>query len=377
VIKVISLQGASVMRAMTHADFLAARRFSGLDGLRAVAAVLVIVFHVGGAHLEWLSGWVGVHVFFVLSGFLITTLALREESRNGRVSLRDFYLRRAFRILPVYFVVLGATALVYVLRGEFTSVGFGQAMPYYLTFNGELNGPGRVFGIVWTLGIEQKFYLVWPLLVFAGGAFLARTRILATLCLIASMFLLWTLVLPMFVHYYVILLGCLLAVVMHSKRGFTLVRPLTHPLVGVLAAGGLIAAQLWIPTGVAQFGSEAPVIALYAIPVVLLIPSLVAPGPVSWLLSRPTLVFIGERSYSLYLTQQIAGFVAAGLSPMFTTPRVASAIAVTLIALLLADQLYRHVEQPMIALGRRVIQRQRDRDRPRPLEQPRHEAAIG
>ncbi|WP_052396829.1 acyltransferase [Kutzneria sp. 744] len=341
---------------MTHADFLATRRFTALDGLRAVAAVLVIVFHSGGPSLEWLSGWVGVHVFFVLSGFLITTLALREEFRNGRVSPREFYIRRAFRILPVYFVVLGVTALVYVLRGQFTSVGFGQVMPFYLTFNGELVGPGRVFGIVWTLGIEQKFYLVWPLLAFAAGAFLGRTRIVATVCLLASMFLLWTLVLPMFVHYYVILLGCLLAMVMHSKRGFALVRPLTHPVAGVLAAVALVAAQLWIPTGVALFGSEAPVIALYAIPVVLLIPSLVSPGPVSWLLSRRPLVFVGERSYSLYLCQLVAGFLASGISPMFGVARVASAIAVTLISLLMADQLYRHVEQPMIAVGKRVIE---------------------
>ena len=88
------------MKSLTHADYLALRRFPALDGLRAIAAVLVVFFHYGGP--DWLQGWAGVQMFFVLSGFLITTLMLREERGTGRVSLSEFYLRRAFRILPVY-----------------------------------------------------------------------------------------------------------------------------------------------------------------------------------------------------------------------------------------------------------------------------------
>ena len=72
------------------------RRFPALDGLRAIAAVIVVAFHFGGPRWTWLSGWVGVQLFFVLSGFLITTLMLREEESRGRVSLRSFYIRRVF-----------------------------------------------------------------------------------------------------------------------------------------------------------------------------------------------------------------------------------------------------------------------------------------
>ncbi|MEK8109623.1 acyltransferase [Micromonospora sp. M12] len=85
------------------------RRFPALDGLRAVAAIMVFAFHYGGPSWKWLTGWIGVHLFFVLSGFLITTLLLREEHRYGRVSLRAFYLRRFFRIMPVYLLVLFLT----------------------------------------------------------------------------------------------------------------------------------------------------------------------------------------------------------------------------------------------------------------------------
>src|SRR6187551_1792962 len=96
----------SGMTTPTHADYLAQRRFPGLDGLRAIAASMVVLFHFGGPDI--VQGWIGVHLFFVLSGFLITTLLLREHDRAGRVALVDFYLRRAFRILPVYFLVLAA-----------------------------------------------------------------------------------------------------------------------------------------------------------------------------------------------------------------------------------------------------------------------------
>ena len=98
------------MKSLTHADYLALRRFPALDGLRAIAAVLVVFFHYGGP--DWLQGWAGVQMFFVLSGFLITTLMLREERGTGRISLKEFYLRRSFRILPTCTTSLGSRTLV-------------------------------------------------------------------------------------------------------------------------------------------------------------------------------------------------------------------------------------------------------------------------
>ena len=106
---------------MSHEDYLGMRRFPGLDGLRALAATMVIFFHFGGPNWTWLSGWVGVYLFFVLSGFLITTLLLREQDRTGRISLSNFYIRRVFRILPPYLVILGGIVAFVILRGEFYS----------------------------------------------------------------------------------------------------------------------------------------------------------------------------------------------------------------------------------------------------------------
>jgi peptidoglycan/LPS O-acetylase OafA/YrhL len=361
------------MRPLTHADFLAMKRFPALDGLRAVAALLVVFFHFAGPKYSWLSGWTGVDVFFALSGFLITTLMLREESGKGKVSLRNFYIRRVFRIMPVYYVVLFAAAVLFWLRHAFWGVDFSEQLPYYLTFTTEFAGghSGGWFGLSWTLGIEQKFYLVWPLLAFGAGIAFSRLRPALTLVLLPVLLALGLLVKPMWINYFVILLGCLLAVMMHSKRGFAIVRPLTHPVFGIAATALFVTSQLHVETMRDYFGGEEPpTIALYSVSVLLMLPSLLNSGPVTWLLSTKPLEFIGARSYSLYLVQFIAGIIVAGLATTFTESRLITAIATTLVALALADLLYRWVEQPMIGVGRRLTERLKRKPPIEPLTVP-------
>jgi peptidoglycan/LPS O-acetylase OafA/YrhL len=361
------------MRALTHADFMAMKRFPALDGLRAVAALLVVFFHFSGPKYSWLSGWTGVDVFFTLSGFLIATLMLREESDKGKVSLRNFYIRRVFRIMPVYYVVLLAACALYLLRHAFWSVDFSEQLPYYLTFTSEFAGghSGGMYGLTWTLGIEQKFYLVWPLLAFGAGIAFSRFRPVLVFVLLPTLLLLGLLVKPMWINYFVILLGCLLAVVMHSGRGFAIVRPLTHPLFGIAAAALFVWTQLSVETMRGNLGGEEPpTIALYSLSVLLLLPSLLNRGPVSWLLSTKPLVFIGERSYSLYLVQNLAILIVFGLAPAFGQYRLITAIATAVVALALADLLYRWVEQPMIGVGRRITQRLKAKTSAEPAPAP-------
>lgn len=147
---------------MTHDEYLETRRFPALDGVRAVAALLVVIFHYGGPSWVQANGWIGVHLFFVLSGYLITTLALREEASNGRVSLAEFYIRRAFRILPVNYVVMGVVVVFAYFRGMgLRQSGIVATLPWNVVFLGEYHFMA-LYGHSWTLGVEQKFYLVWP-----------------------------------------------------------------------------------------------------------------------------------------------------------------------------------------------------------------------
>jgi len=138
------------------------RRIPSLDGVRAISITLVILSHlVKWKHisLEVLGsyGSLGVFVFFVLSGYLITNLLLREHERTSSISLRMFYLRRAFRIFPAAFVFLAVVIVLYWHQMQWTHIA---AAVFYVA-NMDLSRPW-IFGHLWSLSIEEQFYLLWP-----------------------------------------------------------------------------------------------------------------------------------------------------------------------------------------------------------------------
>ncbi len=160
-----------------------------LDGLRAVAVALVVAFHAG--HLS--GGFLGVDLFFALSGFLITTLLLDEHAASGRIALGAFWARRARRLLPALVLVLVGTlvAIAILFDAESVSANRNEAIASALSVSNwyQLAHPApylTVFQHTWSLAIEAQFYLVWPvvtILVLKGvGATdrtTAATRVLA------------------------------------------------------------------------------------------------------------------------------------------------------------------------------------------------------
>lgn len=154
-----------------HEDYLARARFASLDGLRCLSILPVVWHHSTPRPLEGVlgKGPLGVHLFFAISGFLITTLLLRERARHGEVSLSRFYQRRGLRIAPLYYLVLG----IYALRGWLFLTDsplrrhFFASLPYYATYTGnwfvDYAVPHPVvFGFSWSLATEAQFYLLWP-----------------------------------------------------------------------------------------------------------------------------------------------------------------------------------------------------------------------
>jgi len=140
--------------------------FRSLDGIRAASILAVIWHHAtprGAFAMPMFDrGFLGVDMFFVLSGFLIVTLLLRERDRNGRISLRNFYARRTLRIFPVYYAVLGALTLLYLWKPHSGSASaFLSELPFYVTYTSNWVDT-TVLAATWSLATEEQFYLIWP-----------------------------------------------------------------------------------------------------------------------------------------------------------------------------------------------------------------------
>jgi peptidoglycan/LPS O-acetylase OafA/YrhL len=347
---------------LDHAGFRGTRHFPALDGLRALSVLLVYFFHASDHRTHFLSGWEGVTIFFLLSGFLITTLLLREHEDTGRISLGAFYVRRIFRIFPLYFFVLG---LHYVL---IVGLGIGghaeqlsKAMPYYLTYMSEwvAGTPGTPFLQSWSLGIEEKYYLVWPF--FIG--LLLRGSLRMRLGVVAALVLVPYLTLPIdmtssrreivFTAYGRILIGCLIALCLNDRRIFARLRFAGTPAWSVAIVCAFVVSLLLVSpvTGM-----------IYVFPFVaglLLISLMIGNGFGSRLLSHRAVRYVGTRAYGIYLLDSLAhragGYVTPAVTNWPTT--LLFFVANFAVAFVIADVLYRVLERPFIALGKRLSSR--------------------
>ena len=288
-----------------------------VEGLRGLAVLVVVLFHAGLAGMG--GGFVGVDVFFVISGFLITGLLVREHGRTGRISLLRFYARRVRRLLPAATVVLVATLIAALILmspldrstvsldavASALSVGnvrFAAAAGDYFT---SLAAPSP-FLHFWSLAVEEQFYLVWPALILlvARGVH-ARRRIMVTLAVVviasfaANLFLTdaaanWAFYsLP--TRAWELGLGGLLAV------GATSIARIPSNLVGLagwLGLGAVVAAVMTFDSGLAYPGVAALLPAAGAVSLLASGTSAIGPGR---LMSVGPLRFLGRISYSLYL----------------------------------------------------------------------------
>ena len=347
-------------------------RLPELDGLRAISVLLVITVHMHDRIWSWLNGWQGVTIFFVLSGYLITTLALREESRTGSVNLRAFYIRRAMRLFPLYYLVLGIYCVLIfglalnpekqpMLEGALPFyLSYLQEVPYVYGVNGErANLP---FYQSWSLGIEEKFYLVWPPVMFALLARARRFRIVAAVALVMIFAAIpgvrgWGALLH---PYYHILIGCLLALLLHdSRRLAQFAKPLSSGAVRV----GIVVAFLALHFAQPHLhASTAHVTGLaYTLIVAALVALIVVHGGLlRKLLQLRVLAFLGTLSYGIYLVHVLALNVAERVFHPGSGRWIVSLSALLsacAISIVVAYVLHVTIEQRLIDLGRRWSQR--------------------
>ncbi|MGM7698601.1 acyltransferase family protein [Microbacterium sp. A84] len=350
--------------AIRHGRYLSTSRFVPLDGLRAVAIMLVFLAHLSYSEV-WakVSGGAGVTVFFVISGFIITTLLLREDDRNGRVSLKAFYIRRVFRIYPLYLTVFAAYFLMIVVLGIASAREqlFLNAAPWYLFGFPEIvqltNVDGQApFSQAWSIGIEEKFYLVWPLV----GFVLLRKRLMPSLLFLFAFGVMFTLigfgypVSKVLQPYVQIIFGVLLAFALHHRASFVWIsRIFGRAWVANLLALATVACLLLRTISLGH-----PFYVPYGFLItVTLAAILTAPeSGVSRLLSVRPLLFLGMISYSFYLTH---GFVLNALEAVLPT-RLLNWLDLPVgfpLAVLVAWVSYRLVEKPSIKRGHALAAR--------------------
>lgn len=329
-----------------------------LDGLRALSVLFVIFEHVNSlpSPLRHFHGYLGVDIFFVLSGFLITGLLLREERLTGRVDMAGFYIRRAFRILPLYFLVLSTYVIMLQPASKIAKwTQMKAALPFFLTFNNDVplilmpDRVGTIFGLSWTLGIEEKFYFFWPLICFIVLCTL-RKRFFIGWILYGLSATLALFTFQMGRAYSGLIVGAILAMAFSSPPVLETLRGLVSriPASAILA---LLVIGFWL-VDVDQRN-----VFVFSWIIGLTVTSLLLRR--SWLgrvLSLSWVVWFGKRSYAMYLIQ---GFAIEALLLVFHPVNAAGEIGLAIAAFILAASgaalMHLFVEDPARELGKRIV----------------------
>lgn len=343
----------------------------GVDGIRAFAVLAVVAYHFG-----WLStpgGFLGVDVFFTISGYLITSLLVAEYQRTGRIDIREFWKRRARRLLPALFVFLAVTAAYVaafvptevdrVQRELFPALGYftnwfliGYNESYFETF-----ARPSLWRHLWSLAVEEQFYIVWPVLFFVLRK--VRTALTVTLVLVIALVSTWWMANlfvpfedPSRVYYGTdtraagILIGVALGflrhrlpVVEHKRRwpGLVGVLGLTMLVWMVATVNGFdpwLYRGGFLLTGVASAAAIVGVVGSRSLRLI------VGSAPMRW---------VGLRSYGLYMWHwPVVVFTRPNID-VFWDPKIVTVVRLA-VALILTEISYRWIEMPVRngALGR-------------------------
>jgi peptidoglycan/LPS O-acetylase OafA/YrhL len=331
--------------------------------LRAVAVGGVMVFHYG--LLPFAFAKLGVSLFFVLSGFLITLLMMRERETTGSVSLKRFYARRALRIFPAYYVFLVVVLAWMASQGEPTPPALVLASVFYVLNYVQAFGAFRSTPVShgWSLGVEEQFYLVWPAML--RGAWRRRIPVPKLILVAVILVCAWrtTLTLagvrPGYLYFAFdtrfdsLLIGCGLAICIRDgwvQRAARMVSAnALLPVVTLLLLGAseVVPVELWFLTVADSF--EAILLAILLVQGLLL-----HQHPLWRWLNWPIVRYLGTISYPLYLYHQLSPAIIPDTLPLRWSMQVALTF---LVAIALAMCSYHLVERPFLLLKERFSPR--------------------
>jgi peptidoglycan/LPS O-acetylase OafA/YrhL len=326
------------------------RRIPQLDGLRALAVALVVLDH----SVTWFpGGGIGVDVFFVLSGFLITSLLAGETEKFGHVSRGRFYLRRALRLFPALLAMLLVTPILVHVSAEDVALAATYTSNLAMAFWHQDAG---VYGHTWSLALEEQFYLLWPLAL----PFVLKLRTRQAVGLLMALALASAVVAQARVHTVVhdgavgvgvfnplwqahgLLIGCALALALRARRDQAVVAP----IYGWAALGAcLVVAAGASATVDHHWAALWNLAAELAAAVLIAVLARSDGASISRLFAYRPIVWVGERSYAIYLwhVPLIAFAEAHGPRPLSTAVGVGGAVVASALS-------WRFVEAPFLRL---------------------------
>jgi peptidoglycan/LPS O-acetylase OafA/YrhL len=372
------------------------RRDTALDGLRGLAILMVFTFHYGGGlqstkpavrimGLITQASWLGLVLFFALSGFLITGSLWDTIGQPHR--LRNFYIRRGLRILPLYLVALLAVAIAAIVRGATFHqlkplaifVFFLQDFPHLATVALQNSSPLPLFHF-WTLAVEEQFYLLWPLILLFAHSRRHALRISLWFFVCTELFLLIVYTFPAFSgarshHLYdhflftqggALALGCAVSLAMGNRIATTGRKPGTHRVVRKYAKPAFftgLAVFLYTSyysrsldlTGDVQFWLGLPAISIAA---AALIPLVLRDGLPRTVFSFSPLGWLGRISYGFYvfhiLLQPLFDYLGAHISHTDTGDyyHIVRAVAAFVITCIVSWLSFHLIEMPILSLKR-------------------------
>ena len=348
-------------------------RIAGLDGLRAMAVLAVLGYHLRPSAVS--GGFLGVDVFFVISGFLITTLLIREQRTGGRIDLRAFWTRRARRLVPALVTIVATSIVVAWLVDGDLLVGIGRQTIGAATFSTNWVEIGAstdyfdatsplLFNTFWSLAIEEQFYLLWPIVIVG----LVRARVRAAPAAVFTLVAAGGSAALMSVlsasgasatrvyygtdtHMFGMMLGASLAfafaapvAILASRRWHRL--RLWVGFVGMAAVLALI-----FGLGHASSFTYHGGIALASVCSVLMVVALPgAPTSFTRLLQIRPLVWVGERSYGIYLWHWPVFLIVSELLPApapGVPPTLLTVLSVLAATAILSEVSYQWIEGPI------------------------------
>jgi peptidoglycan/LPS O-acetylase OafA/YrhL len=284
-----------------------------LDGLRACAVLPVMFLHGGLPGFHW--GYTGVDLFFVISGYLITSILIKEHTQHGRISLIDFYRRRALRLFPALAALCIAVLLytVLILRDPMTGIADVAVTAAYLSnwTRAFALGLPRYLGHTWSLSIEEQFYLVWPvLLILVLGRGATVRAVLRLVIILAIATVCWRVGLSLQgasgeriyngtdTRADALLIGAALGLMLSTPA-------MTIPLYALGRRLWVLAVAILIGLpAILTYDSRPMLLGGYtvvALAAALVVAAALSDNCLSRALGHPALVWIGRRSYGLYL----------------------------------------------------------------------------